>query len=122
MEGPSNLLAAVHIGADGTLVSSHAAPGISVATSKDFCPGCYRIELSGTGAFTGVSAGDLIVQATAQSGIWPVANATGDQFGELTDDLAVIQAYTWVSSTTGGGGDLDNDVYVVIYRGSPPAP
>jgi len=116
-EGPSNLLAALHIRGTGTLVSAHTADGIA-ANVTYVGLGSYRIELTGAGKFVGITGDDLIVQATAQSDQWAVANAYGD-VDETTDDAAVVYAYTWISDAAGGSGDTDNDVYVVIYQGAP---
>jgi hypothetical protein len=118
-EGPSNLVGAVKVGSDGSLIASHA-PGLTVATIASGGAGVYQITFTGTGAFTGTTADNYIVQATSETQLWNVANA---QVDTVTDDVLTMRVFNWESETGGGGGDLNVESHVTVYRGTtPPAP
>jgi hypothetical protein len=114
-EGPSNLVGAVNINGDGTLLSSHA-PGLTVATAAAGT-GVYQITFTGTGAFAGTTAADYILQATSETFFWNVANA---QVDSVTDDVLTMRIFNWESQTGGGGGDLNSQCFLTVYRGTPP--
>src|SRR5262245_1835107 len=62
-EGPTNLVATVRVESDGTTGAAHAAAGITVTTANEFL-GLSRVTLDGTGAFTGLTINDFIINAT----------------------------------------------------------
>ena len=116
-EGPSNLVGAVHINADGTLLSSHS-PGLTVSTSQT-ATGVYQVVFTGTGAFTGATTNDIIPVSTGIANNWNVTDVSVDN---VTDDTLTIRVFNWESDTGGGAGDLDVNCYLTVYRGVPPAP
>jgi hypothetical protein len=78
----------------------------------------YVVTLSGTGVFAGLAAESFVLSATAESGVYGVANAVVDGFS-LTADSVDIYVYPWVSSLTDGLGDLsDNAVFLTVHRGT----
>jgi len=118
-EGPSNLVGAVKVASDGSLVASHA-PGLTVTSTAPGGAGVYEITFTGTGAFTGTTADNYIISATSQTFLWNVANA---QVDSVTDDALTMRVFNWESDTGGGPGDLNAQSHVTVYRGTtPPAP
>ncbi|HEX6131070.1 MAG TPA: hypothetical protein VF044_05020 [Actinomycetota bacterium] len=104
-------MAVARINADGTLSSSNAAPGISVA-SADAGVGVTSLTLSGTGAFAGMTGANVIINTGTQTDAWQVSNA---QVGSITDDELVIEIFSWKSDDL---TDLDDVLFVTVFRGN----
>lgn len=113
-EGPSNLVATVRVETDGTTGAAHAAPGVTVTTSQPL--GGYAlwlVNLSGTGAFTDLTAESFIINSTCESNDFGVSNAYVEP-STLTADNVDVYVYCWVSDTE---ADSLSPVFVTVYKG-----
>jgi len=113
-EGPTNLVATVRVESDGTLGAAHAAAGITVTTSQPTLGSAFwLVNLAGTGAFTGLSYTDFIINTTCESNDFGVSNAYVDSL-TLTADNVDVYVYCWASDTK---ADSLSPVFVTVYKG-----
>lgn len=106
-QGPSFVLALGSIDADGTLIRAAAVDGLIVGSVRTIA-GKYSLTISGTGAFSGVVAEQIIVGLTAFDG--QEDNTFAATVISISAD-SVVLGFTVVDVEGGGAGTLVDDKF-----------
>lgn len=106
-QGPSFILALGSIDTDGSLIRSTAVNGLAVSCVRTSA-GKYSLTISGTGAFSGVVAEQIIVGLTAFDG--QEDNTFAATVISINAD-AVVLGFTVVDVDGGGAGMLVDDKF-----------
>ncbi|OWY72856.1 hypothetical protein B7486_00490 [cyanobacterium TDX16] len=106
-QGPSFILALGSIESDGTLIRAAAVDGLTVGSVRTTA-GKYSLTISGTGAFSGVVAEQIIVGLTAFDG--QEDNTFAATVLSISAD-SVVLGFTVVDVDGGGAGTLVDDKF-----------
>lgn len=106
-QGPSFVLALGSIDSDGTLIRAAAVDGLTVGSVRTMA-GKYSLTISGTGAFSGVVAEQIIVGLTAFDG--QEDNTFAATVISIGAD-SVVLGFTVVDVEGGGAGTLVDDKF-----------